>query len=48
MWFGLGGGFSRAPSSALQPIYIVVFIQVTICMTLMFYGGVAEAFGEIE
>lgn len=48
LFFGIAGGFSRAPQSALQPVYIVFFIEAMIFMTLTFYGGVAEAFGEVE
>jgi hypothetical protein len=47
-YFGVAGGFSGVPSSALQPLYIVVFVEALICLTLIFRGGVAEAFGEVE
>jgi uncharacterized membrane protein (DUF2068 family) len=48
LFFGVFGGFSRVPAATLQPIYIVVFIEAMISMTLVFHGGVAEAFGEVE
>jgi len=48
LYFGMGGGFSRVPATALQPIYIVILLEAMISLTLSFHGGVAEAFGEVE
>jgi len=47
LYFGMAGGFSRVPQSKLQPVFIVFYTEVMIFMTLTFYGGVAEAFGEL-
>ncbi len=48
LYFGFYGGFSRVLASRLQPVYIVVFVEALICLTLWLHGGVAEAFGEAE
>jgi hypothetical protein len=48
LFFGVSGGFSRVPAAVLQPVCIVIFVEAMICMTLLFHGGVAEAFGEVE
>ena len=46
--FGIFGGFQRVSASDLQPLYIVIFIEAMICLTLLFHGGVDEAFGEVD
>jgi hypothetical protein len=48
LYFGIFGGFHRVSASELQPLYIVLFIEAMICMTLLFHLGVAEAFGEVD
>jgi len=48
LFFGVGGGFSHVPQSALQSVYILIAIEALIFLTLLLSGGIAEAFGEIE
>jgi len=46
--FGIFGGFQRVSASELQPLYIVIFTETMICLTLLFNGGVDEAFGQVD
>ena len=39
-------GASRLSQDAMQPVYLRIFLSGMICLTLLLYGGVAEAFGE--
>lgn len=48
LFFGAGGGFSRVLPSKLQPVYMVILVEAMICLTLLYHGGVASAFGEVE
>ncbi len=48
LYFGAFGGFTRVPAATLQPTYIVVAIEAIVCTTLLWHGGVAEAFGEVD
>jgi hypothetical protein len=48
IFFGFSGGFSHVPYRVLQPVYLVVYFEVLIVLMLLYYGNVAEAFGEAD